>query len=78
MGTIVPLKAPIPEKPTVTGRRKNSDYRVREYLTEDEIAKLLAVAGKSRNPNRDRLIVLLTFRHALTSVRIGFPSGRPD
>ena len=65
MGTIVPLKAPIPEKPTVAGRRKNTDYRVREYLTEGEIEKLLAAAGKSRNPNRDRLIVLLTFRHAL-------------
>jgi site-specific recombinase XerD len=64
MGTIIPLKAPIPEKPTV-GRRKNADYRVREYLTENEIAKLQVAAGKSRNPNRDRLIVLLTFRHAL-------------
>jgi integrase len=60
----VRLKPPIPEKPTV-GRRKNTDYRVREYLTEDEIAKLLAVAGKSRNANRDRLIVLMSFRHAL-------------
>jgi integrase len=64
MGTIVPLKLPTPEKPTV-GRRKNTDYRVREYLTEGEIEKLLVAAGKSRNPNRDRLIVLLTFRHAL-------------
>ena len=64
MGTIVPVKAPTPKKPTV-GRRKNTDYRVREYLTENEIAKLLVVAGKSRNPNRDKLLVLLTFRHAL-------------
>jgi integrase len=64
MGTIVRLKAPKPEKPTV-GRRKNTDYRVREYLTEAEIGKLLVAAGTSRNPNRDRLIVLLTFRHAL-------------
>ena len=64
MGTIVPLNVPTPVKPTV-GRRKNTDYRVREYLTENEIAKLLVVAGKSRNPNRDKLLVLLTFRHAL-------------
>jgi site-specific recombinase XerD len=64
MNNIVRLTPPTPEKPTV-GRRKNSDYRVREYLTEDEIAKLLAVAGKSRNPHRDRLIILLTFRHGL-------------
>src|SRR6516164_5527103 len=38
---------------------------VRYSRTEDEIAKLLIVAGKSRNPNRDKLLVLLTFRHAL-------------
>jgi len=64
MNNLVRLKPPIAKKPTV-GRRKNTDYRVREYLTEDEIAKLLAVASKSRNPNRDRLLVLLAFRHAL-------------
>jgi type 1 fimbriae regulatory protein FimE len=64
VGSNIQLKPPVPEKPTV-GRRKNTDYRVREYLTEAEIGKLLLTAGKSRNPNRDRLIVLLTFRHAL-------------
>jgi type 1 fimbriae regulatory protein FimB/type 1 fimbriae regulatory protein FimE len=53
-----------PNKPTV-GRRKNTDYRVRKYLTENEIAKLVVAAGKSRNANRDKLVVLLTFRHAL-------------
>jgi hypothetical protein len=58
MENVVRLKPPIAEKPTVAlGRRKNTDYRVREYLTEDEITKLLAVAGKSRNPHRDRLLV---------------------
>ena|SRR6516164_6584322 len=64
MGTIIALKTPTPVMPTV-GTRKNTDYRVREYLTENEVAKLLVVAGKSRNPSRDKLIVLLTFRHAL-------------
>ena len=47
------------------GRKKNESYRKREYLTEHEIGKLLATAGKSRNPNRDRLLVLMAYRHAL-------------
>jgi len=34
-------------------------------LTEAEIDKLLAVAGDSRNPGRDRLLILMAFRHAL-------------
>ena len=76
MGTIIPLKAPTPVMPTV-GRRKNTDYRVREYLTEDEIAKLLVVAGKSRNPNRDKLLVLLTFRHALRVSELVSLQGGP-
>ena len=38
--------------------------RQREYLTESEVDKLLATAGDSRNPVRDRLLVLMAFRHA--------------
>ena len=34
-------------------------------LTEPEIEKLLTTAGKSRNPVRDRLLLLLAYRHAL-------------
>jgi hypothetical protein len=41
------------------------DYRQREYLTEGEIDSLLATAGNSRNPVRDRLLILMAFRHAL-------------
>jgi type 1 fimbriae regulatory protein FimB/type 1 fimbriae regulatory protein FimE len=54
------------EKPTVRGgRAKNADYRQREYLTEGEIDSLLTTAGNSRNPTRDRLLILMAFRHAL-------------
>src|SRR5262249_46035939 len=54
------------EKPTVrTGRAKNTDYRQREYLTEGEIDSLMAAAGNGRNPGRDRLLILVAFRHAL-------------
>jgi len=66
MNTVVQLKPSQSEKPTVRGgRAKNADYRQREYLTEGEIDSLLAAAGNSRNPGRDRLLILMAFRHAL-------------
>jgi integrase len=66
MNTVVQLRASQSEKPTVRGgRAKNADYRQREYLTEAEIDKLVTTAGDSRNPTRDRLLILLAFRHAL-------------
>ena len=65
MNTVTRLRPPQAEKPTVGGRGKNAAYRQREYLTEAEIEQLLGAAGKSRNPDRDRLLILLAFRHAL-------------
>ena len=65
MNTVVQLRPSQSEKPTVRGgRAKNADYRQREYLTEGEIDKLMAAAGNSRNPGRDRLLILMAFRHA--------------
>src|ERR1700741_3855081 len=41
-------------------------HRRREYLTPDEINKLLAASKRtSRNPVRDHAILLLMFRHGL-------------
>jgi type 1 fimbriae regulatory protein FimB/type 1 fimbriae regulatory protein FimE len=66
MNTVVRLRTSQAEKPTVSqGREKNEAYRSREYLTEPEIDQLLAVASKGRNPERDRLLILMAFRHAL-------------
>jgi hypothetical protein len=43
------------------------------------MAKLLVAAGKSRNSNRDKLIVLLTFRHALrVSELVSLQVHRPE
>jgi type 1 fimbriae regulatory protein FimB/type 1 fimbriae regulatory protein FimE len=66
MSAVIQLRTSQSEKPTVSGRRKKNEvYRTREYLTEAEIEQLLEAAGKSRNPTRDRLLILLAFRHAL-------------
>jgi len=39
--------------------------RRREYLTAEEMAKLLSASKSSRNPERDYAILLLMFRHGL-------------
>ena len=65
MNTVIQLRPSQSEKPTVrTGRAKNTDYRQREYLTEGEIDSLITAAGNGRNPVRDRLLILMAFRHA--------------
>jgi type 1 fimbriae regulatory protein FimB/type 1 fimbriae regulatory protein FimE len=64
--SVIQLRPSKSEKSTVRGgRAKNADYRQREYLTEAEIDKLVAAAGESRNPGRDRLLILMALRHAL-------------
>jgi integrase len=45
--------------------RPNAAYRVREHLTEDEIAKPLAALRRNRHGQRDWLIGLLIYRHGL-------------
>jgi integrase len=46
-------------------RRANSDYRVREHLTETEIDNLLAALKRNRHGARDWLIGLMIYRHGL-------------
>ena len=47
------------------GRKSNEAYRVREHLTEEEIAKLLAALKNNRHGRRDWLIGLMIYRHGL-------------
>ncbi len=47
-------------------RRKNSESRTREYLTQGEIDKLLAAARNTgRYGKRDETLVMLMYRHGL-------------
>ena len=50
---------------TASGRKPNAAYRVREHLTEDEMARLLAALRRNRYGHRDWLIGLLIYRHGL-------------
>ena len=46
--------------------KKNKDVRTREYLSEDEIVKLVtAIRKRSRNPDRDECLIWMMFQHGL-------------
>ena len=47
------------------GRKPNAAYRVREHLTESEMARLLVALKANRHGHRDWLIGLLIYRHGL-------------
>lgn len=59
--------APILEKRKVPrGRPKNCERRTREYLTPDEVARLLnAAKGSRRYAQRDRTLIDVMYRHGL-------------
>ncbi len=60
------LVTPAIVKRTVMPRRaKNADLRTREYLTEHEIAVLMAAVRRNRHGHRDATMILLAFRHGL-------------
>lgn len=62
------LKAAQSSLPT---RRRNADYRSREYLTQQEVAQLMEAAGSvGRHGHRDRTLILLAYRHGLRVTEI--------
>src|SRR3954453_21434380 len=44
-------------------RRKNSELRTREYLTDDEVQTLIDVAKANRHGHRDATMILVAYRH---------------
>ena len=60
------LVRPDTVKRTVTPKRRpNSELRTREYLTEAEVAKVIAAARSNRHGHRDATMILIAFRHGL-------------
>src|SRR4051794_5085646 len=65
------LGAPATVKRTVMPRRaKNADLRTREYLTEQEVADLIAGARQNRYGHRDTAMILIAFRHGLRASEV--------
>ena len=60
------LVTPATVKRTVTPRRRpNAKLRTREYLTEAEVDRLMAVAKGNRYGHRDATMALVAYRHGL-------------
>jgi type 1 fimbriae regulatory protein FimB/type 1 fimbriae regulatory protein FimE len=52
-------------------RLKSSDVRAREYLTEDEVERLIIAARKhEKNGSRDALMIRMAFRHGLRASEV--------
>src|SRR6516164_9009416 len=63
--------APTPVNRTLPTRLPNSAYRVREYLTEKEVDRLIEAARKrGRNGPRDAAAILLAYRHGLRAAEL--------
>ena len=60
------LVTPATVNRTVRPRRlPNADLRTREYLTEDEVERLMKAATRNRWGHRDATMVLVAYRHGL-------------
>ena len=46
-------------------RKRNSEYRSREHLTERDVERLIEAAKDNRWGHRDSTMALLAFRHGL-------------
>jgi integrase len=66
------LVSPAPVNQTVETprRKKNKEYRTREHLLPEEIAKLVEVAKKNRHGARDSLMVMMAYRHGLRAAEL--------
>ena len=63
--------SPTTENRTLPIRLPNSAYRVREYLTEKEVERLIEAARKrGRNGARDAAAILLAYRHGLRAAEL--------
>ncbi|WP_436644537.1 tyrosine-type recombinase/integrase [Microbaculum sp. FT89] len=58
-------KAPNTENRTVPIRKANAELRSREYLTPNEVDRLMKAARSNRRGHRDATMILLAFRHGL-------------
>ena len=65
--SVMDLVAPATINGTVVNqpprRKTNAELRAREYLTDQEVNRLIEAAGDNRYGHRDATMVLLAYRH---------------
>ena len=58
------------DRPSPPRRKPNAEVRAREYLTDGEIARLVAAASGNRHGHRDATMVLVAYRHGLRAAEL--------
>ena len=51
-------------------RRRNTELRAREYLTDAEVNRLIVAARNNRHGHRDATMVLVAYRHGLRAAEL--------
>jgi integrase len=64
-GTVTDRVVRFPGKRRPPPRPKNAAVRSREFLTRDEVERLIKAAGKNRHGHRDATMILVASRHGL-------------
>jgi integrase len=64
-GTVTDRVVPFPGKRRPPPRPKNAAVRTREYLTKDEVERLIKAAASNRHGHRDKTLILVASRHGL-------------
>ncbi len=64
------LVTPSNQNRSVPIRPANAELRKREYLTPQEVEKLIKAARNSRHGHRDATMILIAFRHGLRASEI--------
>jgi len=64
------LVGPRNKNRSVPIRPANSELRTREYLTADEVEKLIKAARTGRYGHRDATLILIAYRHGLRAIEI--------
>jgi integrase len=62
-GTVEPRRQP-------PRRRRNAEARSREWLSEDEVERLIKAARDNRNGHRDGTLILVAFSHGLRAAEL--------
>jgi integrase len=60
----------VDDRPGPPRRRRNAEVRAREYLTDDEVDRLIVAAGNNRHAHRDATMVLVAYRHDLRAAEL--------
>ena len=58
------------DRPRPPRRRRNAEVRAREYLTDAEVNRLIAAAGRNRYGHRDATMLLVAYRHGLRAAEL--------